>query len=250
MRWQAEAQRVCREVLGPALVSQGFSGAFPSWHRLGRDCVECVGVSVFVRGGVQVALGSTAWRARLDARSPARDASACARTTTLKGFVPIDSRSHLAALPAALKELARRVSREGAAFWRDHRRELAWRTLLEQISAAVEQGDARRLRALLDGARRKEAQAALDAVRVQQWHRLPGLARLLPLAPVLIAWRPPSLLGAALVVAALREGCGSAALLAWGRRWVSRVRSLGAQLAIFTDSWRPARWRWRRRCSS
>jgi hypothetical protein len=208
---QREATRVCKTVLEPLLAAEGFDGAFPFFSRRGKRCVECVSVSVFVRGGVRVQLGSVNLEPRRTARAleqllashpPPLDV----RTVFLPGSSLIDTAAQVRALEVVMQGLPVRLRGEGRTFWAAHAADVAFRERLRLVSAAVAAFDAKQLAAALASMPKKEAQRCLDAVRVDRWHERSTIERVARLAPVLLEWRAPWMLGALITTSMVLKG--------------------------------------------
>jgi hypothetical protein len=205
---QQQAIRVCNQILSPLFGREGFTGTFPNFHRLGTQCIECFTVSVYVRGGVQIFLGSMPLRAKLETRTAAQDVKRCLASnskTTRYETIPgprIGTASELRVLTTQLPKLARTVRAEGKVFWSRHDHDLVFRARFRSLEAAIVAGSASRLTSVLAPLAREDAQELLDVVRVKKWSERPTIVRTYALAPALLAWRPPWMLGGTLAAGA------------------------------------------------
>jgi hypothetical protein len=229
-------------VLGPLLEAEGFSGAWPYWHRSGREAIECVIGSAMHRGGVQIHLGTVPSRARLDAKSAQADARATQTPTgryTMVLQLSIETAAHVRALEGRLRELGETLRRgEGKAFFAAHASDLRFRAQRAEVSAALDAGSVARLRRALAPLSPREAQRLLDAANVPRWHAPGVTAKAFRLFPVLRQHRPPWLLGALACAGGVEAGRGDA-VLAWTKPHLRRVRHLAGQIAILADALAP-----------
>ncbi|MEZ4363810.1 MAG: hypothetical protein R3B48_26765 [Kofleriaceae bacterium] len=252
MSRRLEAIRICKTVLEPLLLREGFTGTFPYYHRSGKACVEGVHVLVYAHPGVQVLLGSVPARPKLEARTAERDAKAYAypcdpgaRMHDLPVRFGIATAAEVRALPAKLATIVKALRTEGAKFWASHQADLDRQTLLREVADAVESGKSAQLSKALARLPHKQAQTILDQTNVKNWSARSTIARTYGLRPALLAFRPPWMLGAILATgAALVVQDGKATrqaraqaleVLAWVARHIQKVKDLAAQLAIITD---------------
>jgi len=241
---QTAATRVCKDILEPGLRRAGFEGTFPAFHRLGKQSVETVFISIYVRGGVEITLGSVPLRAKLALRTAKSDVASTvpdARREALKLRAQIFTAADMRALPAKLTKLLAQVKQQGATFWARHDGDLVERQERSTVAAAIESADPRRLKLALAALTKRRAQTILDQHHIHHWHERATILRLYAVAPVLSSWRPPWMLGSVLAAGAAlslaRRGPAKAhlAVLEWIKPHVRRVQNLAGQVAILAD---------------
>lgn len=246
----AAATKIARSLLEPILLAEGFEGRWPAFHRAAKRWIETVRIDVSVRAGVVVTLGSLPPRATLGSRTAASDVAASsgtgARRAELGPRAWIRTPADMRALATKLGATKKRLRDEGAAFWAAHAAESAARERYVRVQEAVATGEPRRLRAALASMSRREAQAALDALHLWKWAEAPTLERLYPLADVVLDWRPPWMLAAALAAQAARvlarprvlarQRAKAIAILGWMETGARRPGHLAGQVSIYADA--------------
>jgi hypothetical protein len=251
MSRQREAIKTVARVLEPLLERAGFEGRFPAYHRLGKRCVECLYVAVYVRGGASLYVGAVPPRTTLG-RSAASDAKAFmsgsrvpgVQSQMVAGSLLIDTAAQVRALDRALPALFKRALATGRKLWAEYEDIQSARARDEAVVVAIGSGSAARLTEVLAGMSRKEAQEALDGAGIRRSDEPATIARCYGLAPALAPFRPPWMLGAilatgaALVLSRRPTAAGvreAQKVLVWVRRHIAKVEDLAGQIAIFAD---------------